>query len=45
MKTLNQIPLKENERQAIVELKITINTPLFKAMPLCWNINKDGIIL
>jgi len=25
MKTLNQIPLKENERQAIVELKETIH--------------------
>lgn len=45
MKTLNQIPLKENERQAIVELKEYYNTPLFKAMPLCWNIDKDGIVI
>jgi len=29
----------------IIESKKYYNTPIFKAMPLSWNINKDGIII
>lgn len=47
-KTLKKIELKKNEKEAlkeIIENKDFWNTPLANAMPLHWNIDREGIAI